>query len=190
MAVKKIILLWVAIAIVGVGIFAFVWRKPTPNPMARLEAEREVLAVLLANLSYSEVKVFSIAEFTTLGRFEESNSIEDFPSTFAGLRGVKRETLFNFQENNKQAYPIQEYLPTSVETTIINNAGYGQTWWIAFSRVGFSSSLTEAVVLIEEHLDCLEGNCSYGTGNFVFLKKIDNKWTIQDRFMYWRSHPT
>jgi len=185
MTAKRIILVGIAVAIVSASIIVFARLRPNPSPITRLEAEREVLATLLADPAYSEVKVFPIAQDTTLGRFEESISLEDFPSTFAGLPQVKRETLFDFQEINSQPYPIQDYLPTNVETT-----GESQTWWISFSRVGFDSSLTEALVLIEEHLDCHEGNCSYGTGNLVFLQKIDNKWGIQDRFMYWRSHPT
>ena len=116
--------------------------------------------------------------------------MEDFPSTFAGLPMAKQETLFDFRESNKQTYPIQSYLPITVETIVTNNSGDGQTWWISFSRVGFNLSLTEAVVLVEEHLDCRNGSCSYGTGNLVYLHKVDNQWMIQDQFMYWRSHPT
>lgn len=190
MLVKRVILFFVALPMIGAGIFTLSRLKPRPDPVARLEAERAVLAVLLADPSYSEVKIFPVAEFTTLGRFEESNPMQDFSASFAGLPEAKRETLIDFRDNNKQPYPIRDYLPTAIETTIKNNTGSEQTWWISLSRVGFDSSLAEAVVLIEEHLDCHEGNCSYGTGNLVYLQKIDNAWIIQDQFMYWRSHPT
>lgn len=190
MVAKRIILFCAVVAILGGGILVLSRLKPQASHLARLEAEQEVLATLLADPSYSEVEVFPIAEHTTLGRFEESNSMEDFPSTFAGLHQVKRETLLDFRDSNKQPYPIQDYLPTSVETIATDAAGDAQTWWISFSRAGFNSSLTEAVVLIEEHLDCREGSCSYGTGNLVYLRKVDNKWMIQDQFMFWRSHPT
>ena len=190
MPIKRIVLFCAATAVVGTAIIAFAWRRSDPAPIARVEAEREVLATLLADPSYSEIEALPIAAHTALGQFEESNSIEDFPSTFAGLPEAERETLYDFRENNRQSYPIQGYLPTSVETIATGNSGDEQTWWISFSRAGFNSSLTEALVLVEEHFDCREGNCSYGTGTFVFLQKADSGWIIRDRFMYWRSHPT
>lgn len=172
------------------GVLAFLGFKPEPTPAARLEAEREIFAVLLADESYADGSVFPIAEYTTLGYFEEQNSTGSFPFSFGGMSKLKRETVFSFREINKQSSPIGNYLPANIEVSPINISKNQTTWWISFSRAGFNSSLTQALVLKEEHLDCHDGNCSYGTGYLFFLQKLDNEWIVKDQFMYWRSHPT
>jgi hypothetical protein len=63
-------------------------------------------------------------------------------------------------------------------------------WWMSFSRIGFNSSLDQALVVVEEYAVCQNSVCEFGMGNFILLHKIHDEWTIQEYLEIWHMHPT
>jgi len=61
-----------------------------------------------------------------------------------------------------------------------------QGGWIYFSRIGFDSYLTQALVVREEYFGCnSNGDCSYGRGSLLFLEKLNDKWVIKRELEWW-----
>lgn len=169
--------------LLGFVIF-WAWQpKDLPTPASRLEAEREIYAVLIAEFLDGEVILnLPIAEYTTLGEYGGTGMDEDIFSRLADSDQVKRETVRNLEESNKQSYLIKDYLPVSIAEHLIRP----QNWRLSFSRIGFDQYLTQALVVREHYLGCdMDGNCPYGMGGLVFLKNILGQWVIQGEFGQW-----
>src|SRR5688572_22143701 len=176
-------------AIIGMGVFLFARRQPSPE--ARLQAEREIYSVLFASLvspdELSEINDFTlIDEYTSLGD-SRGCTPEDwcYPFIVEDLPQLRQATLADFREKNNQSYPIKEYLPSTIDNSLLAVNEQKEYWWrLSFSRIGFNSSLTQALVLVG---DCRgdgcfssEGEFIYGRGFFSLLEKVNSKWIIQD----------
>jgi len=191
MPTKRATLFFTLLAITGISIFMLLLLKSFPTSLpalaSRLEAEREVYFTLLANERVSD-GIYPIVEYTTLGELQEWTS-KGFARFIAdGLPEIRRETLVDFQKNNERPYPVKDYLPIApiFDMRLINPAeNLELRWWMSFSRIGFDPSLTQAVVFVEDYAGCNAGTCSYGTGNFILLQKIDGKWIIQNYLDVW-----
>ena len=189
---KRVLLSLGLVIIVGASIFALVKFQDKRTPVARLAEEREVYLVLLADESVSD-GIYPIVEFTTLGDLKECSSRDCTQFIFDGLPEIRRTTVVDFQRNNSQSYPVQEYLPSApaFDVRLVDPAENGELLWrMSFSRIGFNSSLDQALVIVEEYAACQHGACEYGTGNFVLLHKVNEEWTIQDYLEIWHMHPT
>jgi len=190
MATRRTLLFFSLAAIIGLSILAFFWFKPNITPTARLHAEQEIYSVLLADKNIGGEEINPILDHTTLGEFQESASKKNFQIAIVGLPALKREIFVDFQENNKESYPIKDFLPPTNNDPLINPDDNEQIWWVSFSRIGLNSSLTQALVIAELYAACQNGVCEYGTGNFILLHQVDGKWTIQEYLQIWRMHPT
>ena len=159
----------------------FLWLKSLPTPRSRLEAEREVYSVLLIH------QPRRIAEYTLTDDCTSRTCIQSLIDDFPELR---RETVFDFQENNKQSYSLTDYLPPTIGDEFMSSGENPQFYQrISFSRIGFDSFLTQALVLVE---DCRGEGCFDGTrdsiysmGNLIFLQKIGDLWMIQNEQEAW-----
>jgi len=185
MKTKWALLVFTVSAIIGIGVVATLLFKPIPSPVARLEAEHEIYTILLTDPRFSDGQTNLILEFTTLGEFQENISENSVQFITEGLPTLKRETLVDFQEINKIAYPIKGFLPSLNNYSLVNPNVNRQIWWKSFSRIGFNSSATQALIIVEYFAACENGGCEYGTGNFVLFKKVNDKWTIEEYLQIW-----
>lgn len=193
MAIKRAFLLLTLLVIIGVSAFMFL-RHKSSDPAARLAAEREVYSRLLLEQKNADIKVQQIVEYTNSGQLQGNIPIDS-----AGLSAsfnigefpdLQRETWIDFQEQNKVSYPIEDYLPSTVNMLLIDPVNSEQLyWWLSYSRVGFNSSLTQALVLVG---DCRGESCydststsMYSQGYYVFLQKENEEWTIQGQQDSW-----
>jgi len=175
MLTKRIILLTTVVVLVGISIFVFSWFKSLPDPTLRLEAERSVYAVLLAK----QPPYF--AEYTLSGHDCTSKCVQYLLDVFPKL---KRQTIIDYQANDRQPYALKDYLPSTINNEFVNpnkNKQYGQQ--ISFSRIAFDPFLTQALVLVE---DCRGDGCfdssinsMYSIGTYIFLQKWNDEWIIQ-----------
>lgn len=180
MKTKKALLFSTAAIILALAIFLIWSQRPLPDASARLEAEREIYAVLISDfLDGEDILDFPIAEYTTLGEYGGTGSIF---SRLADSGVLKQETVRDFEESNQESYPIRDYLPLSIAGRLVRP----QSWRLSFSRIGFDPYFTEAVVVREHYLGCdADGNCPYGTGAVMLLKNILGTWVIQGDFGQW-----
>ena len=203
MRLTKAFLFFILMAIVGVSIFALLSRK-VPTPAELLKAEQEVYSTVLPDTrnAYSiEINKFQVVEYTSPGELKSN-----FPEDNTGLDAdfvnkiphLKQETWEDYQEKNKMSYPIKTYLPFTSEVILVNPSGAGISsgtndtefyWWVALSRIGFDSSLTQALVLVE---DCMGESCyesknafMYSQGICMFLEKENEEWKIKYQERVW-----
>jgi hypothetical protein len=196
MAAKKILILSTLLTILGIGAFLFS-QQNKPAPAEVLKAEQEVYSFLLQdqkNAYSDETDQIQLVEHTNSGELQGYAPIDH-----AGIYGsfnedefptLQRKTWMDYQKKNKVSYPIKDYLPSSAEVIFVNPASGKQLyWWVSFSRIGFNSSLTQALVLVG---DCRGEACydsagiyMYSMGDYVFLQKKNREWTIQGRQRVW-----
>jgi hypothetical protein len=160
----------------------------TPSPILRLEAEREVFAVLFTLEVFPDTKS-QIEPYTSLGdSLYEPNEEADF--VMNGFPDMKEEIIRDFQENNKQPFPIKDYLPSRVDDVFLSPPKDPlNSRQISISRAGFNSQLTQALILVG---DCYGDACfsdtgqfMYSTGTYFFLQNYDGKWAIRDKLFAW-----
>lgn len=196
MTPKRVLTLFVSLVIIGIGIFVLL-QQNQPAPAEILQAEHEVYSLLLLDQknAYSDVTdKLQIVEYTNYGELRGNTPLDS-----AGIHGsfdmdefsnLQRTTWLDYQKKNQVAYPIKDYLPSPADVIFVNpSKGEQLYWWVSFSRIGFNSSLTQALVLVG---DCRGTSCydttsisMYSMGNYVFLQKIDGKWNIQGRQEVW-----
>jgi hypothetical protein len=196
MTAKRIFLLFTVLALISTGSF-MILRTNEPSAAELFKAEQEVYSFLLSEQrqAYStNTDKFQILEYTNSGEFQGGSvensagihlntGIEPFPD-------LKPQVWADFQEKNKISYPMKDYLPPTEDVILVNLANSEQLyWWISFSRIGFNSSLNQALVLLG---DCRGESCYdntissiYSQGFYIFLQKKSGEWTIQDRQYSW-----
>lgn len=203
MPAKRVLVILVIIAIIGAGLFIVLQNKQPPTPAELLKAEQEVYTALLLYQkgTYSSEYVYGtvidkhqLIEYTNSGELQGNT-----PMDSAGYHGdfdiekfpdLQQKTWTDYQEKNKVSYPIKEFLPSTADVVLVNPANGEQLyWWVSFSRIGFNSSLTQALVLVG---DCRGELCyndagvfMYSQGFYVFLQKKYGKWIIKDRQDAW-----
>lgn len=197
MTIKRILLLFLGITIVAAVLF-LLWKFREPTPAELLQAEQEIYALLLEEQKYAYndlpdaiqvVELTNSGEFqpgvppSGLGLFRKSLELKYFSS-------LEERTLLDYQTKNAKPYPIKNYLSDSANIILVNPADGKQLhWWVSFSRIGFNSSITQALVLIG---DCRGEACYdndsvyiYSWGEYVVLKRIDGKWIVKERQSAW-----
>ncbi|HMR99916.1 MAG TPA: hypothetical protein PKK96_13775 [Anaerolineales bacterium] len=197
MTIKRILLLCLGITIVAAVLF-LLWKLREPTPAELLQAEQEIYALLLEEQKYAYSDLpdaIQVVELTNsdefqpgvpssgLGLFRESLELKYFSSLEEG-------TLLDYQAKNAKPYPIKNYLSDSANIILVNPAdGKQLNWWVSFSRIGFNSSMTQALVL---EGDCRGEACYdnasvyiYSMGEYIVLNRIGGKWIIKERQSAW-----
>ena len=191
---KRLFLGITLLAIIGAGVFLFLRQKPSAE--IHLQAEREIYSVLFASMvspdELSKINDFTlIDEYTSLGDSQGCTPESwCYPFITEDLPQLKQATLEDFREKNNQSYLMKEYLPSTIDNSLLAINDQKEYWWrISFSRIGFNSSFTQALVLVG---DCRgdgcfsdEGEFIYGRGYFSLLEKVNGKWIIQDEAFAW-----
>lgn len=194
--VKRVLLVLGIILLLGIGLFLVLqYKQPTPEEISK--AEQEVYSILLQKQQYAyndPTDVFQILEYTNSGELQGNTPGDSagFHSEFDAKEfpGLQQNTWSDYQEKNKVSYPIKDFLSPEENVTFVNPANGNQLhWWISFSRIGFNSSLTQALVLVG---DCRGEACydpagifMYSQGFYVTLQKKNGKWEIQDQQAAW-----
>ena len=190
MTSRRVFLACIAFSVIAAGLFLFqALSKPTDAQM--LQAEQEIYALLLAKQrnAYSGMPdKIQLVEFTNLGEFQL-----DVPESGVGIfqsgqdlkffPNLEETTWLDFQKKNSESHPITTYLPDISNVVLVNPLNGKQLfWWVSFSRIGFNSSMKQALVLIG---DCRGESCydsasksMYSTGTFWLLEKKDEEWAI------------
>jgi len=196
MPAKRVLVILVIIAVIGAGLFV-VLQNNQPTSAKLLKAEQEVYAALLLdqkNAYNDPTDTFQIIEYTNSGELRGNTpgdsagyhlefEVNDFPD-------LHQKTWNDYQEKNKETYPIKEFLSPTENMILVNPANGKQLyWWVSFSRIGFNSSLTQAFVLVG---DCRGKACydsngvfMYSQGFYELLEKENGKWIIKDQQDAW-----
>lgn len=194
---KKLLLILGIIVSVGIGLFVVLQNNKQTNPAELLKTEQEVYSALLVNQknSYNDpTDVFQVIEYTNSGELQ-GNTPGDSAGYHLGFNendftDLQRKTLTDYQEKNKVSYPIKEFLSPIANVVLVNPANGKQLfWWVSFSRIGFNSSLTQALVLVG---DCRGEACydsagvfMYSQGFYIMLEKENGEWIIKDQRDAW-----
>jgi hypothetical protein len=201
MTLKRLFVIFAAVAIMGAGLFMVLQNKQ-PTPAELLQAEQEVYAALLSyqNSTYTSEYVYGtvidkhqLVEYTNSGELQGNTPLDGagYPADFDdGFSSLQQSTWKDYEEKNKVSLPIKELLPPTADVVFVDPANGEQLyWWVSFSRIGFNFSLTQALVLVG---DCRGDACFDSTGEFMYsmgdyflLGKVDGKWVIQDSTMAW-----
>ncbi len=112
---------------------------------------------------------------------------------------IAQDMLENFAAVNKQEYPLKDSF-TGIRCVLISDKKLDEIFssqggWDTFyayypnsqgqmtlSRVGFNRNMDQALLYV--------GNQSHGrsgAGYFVVLEKIDGRWNIKNKMMFWIS---
>jgi len=196
MLARKVLVLFTLLVIIGIVIFISIQRHHA-TPAELLKAEHDIYSLLLLeqkNAYSDKTDQIQLVEFTNSGDLQghmfgnsagiqKSFSVSDLPK-------LQISTWMDYQEKNKNSYPIKDFLPSAADVIFVNPANGKQLyWWVSFSRIGFNSSLTQALVLVG---DCRGAACYdktsgsiYSMGDYVLLQKISGRWNIQSRENTW-----
>jgi hypothetical protein len=191
MKAKRVFAAFSLLLIVGIGFF-LAYFKITLKPVSRLEAEREIYAALID-------ENYALEEHTTLGDMDFSEQMIQYIKEEAPK--VEDETLADFQKINSQSFLLSNYVPSKNNYVFLNRAEIEQFYndWEAFSdqhpnlevinsfsRVGFNSTFTQAIVLNGANAKIFDAPFEYsGGGTLHVLKRIGRKWIEQYQLVVW-----
>jgi hypothetical protein len=195
MKISKVIVFFISLLIIGIVVY-LVYLRPTPTPKPdpsfRLKAEQEVYFAMFAG-HFAPEKYVAFKEYTTLGEyanFYPTLGVYSEPRWAEKISSLEHDTLKDFEEINKKSYLLKDYFPTNNNYLFVNDAEVEQFYndenafsnkhpnikgIDSFSRVGFNSSLTQAMVLIETPRD----------GLIYLFKKTNDKWVEQEQIVIW-----
>ena len=94
---------------------------------------------------------------------------------------VDRATALNFQENNRQSYLIQNYLPPAHNYILLSANDIQQRpdgGWVSLSRIGFNSNFTQALVLLSQNAK-VKGSVDICNEFYEVLQKANGTWDLQ-----------
>jgi hypothetical protein len=174
----------------GVVIYlGYLWVTSSQSPDSRLEEEQAIYSIILNEEDL-------LGEKTEPGGFD-ANDYHDYVEE--RLPELKEETWNDYQEVNTQSYFLKNYLPANMPFTILSGAEIEQIYqdgWeahkdkypnsyriMSFSRVGFDSRFSQALVLKVSSAPTEEGG--YSEATFLLFQKKDGEWTLVQELMAW-----
>lgn len=111
------------IVIIGGSVFLFLRRQPSPE--ARLQAEREIYSVLFDSMISPDEKA-TIKDFTLIDKYTSLGDTQGctpenscYPSIVEDLPQLRQATLADFQEKKKQPYLFEDYLPSTIDKSLL-----------------------------------------------------------------------
>ncbi|MBV6401566.1 MAG: hypothetical protein CNIPEHKO_01868 [Anaerolineales bacterium] len=168
----------VGLVVVGLLIVLLTRLSYSPAKISRAEREREVYASALGGGE------FHVAEYTTLGGLSNYDK-KDFDNIAQKLPGLKPDTLFDFQEQNKQPLSLWQYLPSTVDDRILSPNDIQlleEDRFITLSRIGFNLDFNQAFFLWGI-VDKIGNEIKTCDGILVLLHKVDDAWVIQNQLV-------
>ena len=174
----------------GIVIYlVYLWVIPPQSLDSRLEEEQAIYSIILS-------KEDLLVEKTEPGGFD-ANEYRDYVEK--RLPELKEETWNDYQEVNMQSYSLKNYLPANMPFTFLSDVEIEQIYqdgWeaykdkypnsyriMSFSRIGFDSRFSQALVLKVYSAPTEEGGFSEGT--FLLFQKKHGVWTLIQELMAW-----
>ncbi len=137
-------------------------------------------------LIYKEVLQKKFGNFTGTIVLNDTTKSEHFNTSnmksFCEEIGLKEETLMDYIETNRIKVKINKF--SGINFSFSSEFNYTSTnfYNVNISRIGFDSTLTQAVVTIETMYSTTDA----GEGNlFVLEKKENSKWQIIKTILLW-----
>jgi hypothetical protein len=174
----------------------------TPTSQAAPEAEVYAVYSAVIQTRYIDTRkpeLIVIGDETGLDYF--SGTLGDhLKSVRQGLPDLTDEVSANFETQNQQPQPLKPLLTLSVKYVFISQSEIemtfkGQDGWKIFydkypnaqghmrlSGVGFNPQRDLALVYVDNMSQALMGG-----GYYILLKKVNDKWTIQNQVSVWIS---
>lgn len=149
------------------------------NPIESLNDEEEYLI-------YKEVLQNKFGNFTGTIVLDDSTKSEQFGTSnikyLCEEIGIKEETMMDYIEVNAHKIKIKKF--DDINFIFRSEYKYSQSnfYNVYISKVGFDSTLTQAVVTI----GIMYSTTDAGEGNLFVLEKKENfKWQITKTFLIW-----
>jgi len=167
----------------------------TPNP-ADIEREEQAIYSLFLNPTSKPVLILEETS-TNIGNDNPQETIDYIKS---GLENVSNEVIDNYLARNPQRIKLSPDMNLGVEYILLSSdelaeissqpnwgerltekypGSYGYT---IFSRVGFNSTLDQALIYV--------GNVAgplMGSGSYYLMEKQNGKWILKDEINVWIS---
>jgi hypothetical protein len=177
--------------------------RPTPVPTPPVDQinveEQAVYAFLLPKMYHNRGYVIMAATATSATGVDNTAQTLDY--VLQNMHGVASSTLDSFRARNDTSYPIRADMELGGPYTLLSQAAknkifsQNQSGWDIFynrypqapgittlSRVGFNTTLDQALVYIGT-----QSNWLAGSGYYLLLKKVDQAWSIDQQVMVWVS---
>jgi hypothetical protein len=162
---------------------------PNYNP----NEDYEVYSAILTSKK-EKGEVIIIGEATVIGFIAEAKNLNKEISI------LTEDTIRDFDTKNEKSYKLQNNFSIENKVVLINEKAENNSSRrdinprslfikypearaiLTFSRVGFNTNRTQALVYFTSWCDPL---C--GSGDFIFLQKINGKWTVEREVRLWVS---
>jgi hypothetical protein len=177
--------------------------KPTPIPTPATDQinreEQAVYAFLLSKMYQHRGYVIMADTATSASGVDNTTQTLDY--VLQNMHDVAPETLVSFRSRNATAQTLRPDMQLGGPYTLLSQAGrnrifsQNQSGWdifynrypqapgiTTFSRVGFITSLDQALVYMGT-----QSNWLVGTGYYLLLIKVNGTWSIDQQVMIWVS---
>jgi hypothetical protein len=174
---------------------------PVPTPAAdQVNAEEQAVYAFLLPKMYQN-RGYVIMALTATGPTGVENTAQTLDYVLQNMHDVSSELATSFRSRNDTTHPIRKDMDLGSPYTLLTQAarnqifGQNQSGWDIFynrypqapgittlSRVGFNSTLDQALVYIGT-----QSNWLAGAGYYVLLKKGEAGWGIDQQVMTWVS---
>jgi hypothetical protein len=174
---------------------------PVPTPAAdQVDAEEQAVYAFLLPKMYKN-RGYVIMALTTTGPTGVDNTDQTLDYVLQNMHDVSSGMVASFRSRNDTAHPIRKDMDLGSPYTLLTQSarnqifGQNQSGWDIFynrypqapgittlSRVGFNTTLDQALVYIGT-----QSNWLAGSGYYVLLKKGEAGWSIDQQVMTWVS---
>jgi hypothetical protein len=169
---------------------------PAPSPNAA-DLEKEEQAVYSSFFGSNPGTVVILEDTSTnISSDDPQQSIDYIKS---GLPSASKETLNNYLDRNSQPGQLSPDMQLGVNYVLLSTdelstimkqtngwdafyAKYSHSGYTQFSRVGFNSTLDQAVIYVGGMAGPL-----MGSGFYYLMEKKDGQWVIKEQVMAWIS---
>jgi len=186
----------------AISVAACTTKPPSsPAPMEhQVDVEEQAVYAFLLPQMYRN-KDYVIMASTATSATGVDNTAQTLDYILQNMHGVAPETVESFRARNDMAYPIRPDMDLGSPYTLLSQAArnkifsQNQSGWEIFynrypqapgitslSRVGFNAGFDQALVYIGT-----QSNWLAGAGYYIFLKKANGVWSIDQQVMAWIS---
>ena len=172
---------------------------PTPSTGQIGQEEQAVYAFLLS--TQYQHKEYVIMADTATSATGVDNTVQTLDYVLQNMHNVAPATLESFRARNATAQILRADMQVGGAYTLLSQTARNQIfsqnqsgWDIfyyrypqapgltTFSKVGFNANLDQALVYMGT-----QSNWTVGTGYYLFLKKVNGTWSIDQQVMIWVS---
>jgi hypothetical protein len=168
---------------------------PEPDTMSTAEEYAVYSAVIESMFKNEEI---AIVDHTSVQDYFGRRLRKDYQYFISALEGIEKETIDDFYTKNAKSYPLTNNFPMDAEVVFVSEEELEAALddsldWdefytqhpvsdgiVIFSRVGFNSDVTQALLYVGK----IEGK-TLGIGYYILVTKIDGQWQITRKSIIW-----